>query len=93
MEFSEWRLEDYLNSPEELAEYLNAALDTKDDLLIQDAIGMAARMRGMSSVAEDTGLSRESLYRALSSEGNPRISTLSKVLSSLGLKLRVAAMP
>ncbi len=90
MVFSEWKLEDYLNSPEDMAEYLNAVLETEDEILIQDALGAVARARGMSAIAEDTGLSRESLYRALSSKGNPRVNTLTRVLGALGLVLRVA---
>ena len=59
----------YLTSDEAVAEYITAALDTGDIELISHAIGIAAKARGMSKIAEETGLSRESLYRALSAEG------------------------
>ena len=90
MEFVEWNVEDYLDTPDDLAEYINAVIEMDDPLLLQDAVGIAARARGMSEIAQSTELSRESLYRAFSSEGNPRLSTVTKVLSALGLKLRVS---
>ena len=78
----------YLTSDEAVAEYITAALDTGDIELISHAIGIAAKARGMSKIAEETGLSRESLYRALSAEGRPQFETIGLVLSALGLRLR-----
>jgi probable addiction module antidote protein len=77
----------YLDSDEARAAYMTEALATNDPAFIADALGVVARARGMSQVARDTGLSRESLYRALSADGNPELSTLVQVLRALGLRL------
>jgi probable addiction module antidote protein len=77
----------YLDSDEARAAYMTEALETSDPAFIADALGVVARARGMSQVARDTGLSRESLYRALSPEGNPELSTLLRVIRALGLRL------
>lgn len=74
-------------SEDELADSLDAALAAADPVAVVNALGDLAKMRGMSNVAKDTGLARESLYRALSSGGNPEFATVLKVLSSLGLRL------
>lgn len=74
-------------SESELAGFLNAALAAADPAAVVDALGGLAKIHGMSTVAKETGLARESLYRALSSEGNPEFATVLKVLSSLGLRL------
>jgi probable addiction module antidote protein len=79
----------YLTTDKAMAGYMSEALDTNDPAFIADALGVVARARGMSQVARDTGLSRENLYRALSSEGNPELSTLLRVLGALGLRLSV----
>jgi probable addiction module antidote protein len=80
----------YLGTPAAQAEFVDAALETGDAGYIAHAFGVVARARGMSQLAQDTGLSRESLYRALSNEGNPSLSTLLKVAQALGLKLHAA---
>jgi probable addiction module antidote protein len=79
----------YLDSEEGIAAYMDEALDTGDAAFIADALGVIARARGMSQVARDAGLSRESLYRALSPEGNPELSTVLRVVQALGLRLSV----
>jgi probable addiction module antidote protein len=79
----------YLDSEEAIAAYITEALDTNDPGFIADALGVIASARGMSQVARDSGLSRESLHRTLSPEGNPGLSTLLRVLGVLGLKLSV----
>jgi probable addiction module antidote protein len=79
----------YLDSEEAVAAYMTEALESNDPGLIADALGVIARARGMSQVARDAGLSRESLYRTLSAEGNPELSTLLRVLAVLGLRLSV----
>jgi probable addiction module antidote protein len=83
---------EYLESEEDMVIYLNAALETGDATFIADALGVVARARGMSQIARDTGLSRESLYRALSAEGNPEFTTVVRVMKSLGLKLTAAPL-
>jgi probable addiction module antidote protein len=77
----------YLDSDDARAAYMTEALATNDPAFIADALGVVARARGMTQVARDTGLSRESLYRALSVDGNPELSTLLQVLQALGLRL------
>lgn len=80
---------DYLDSPEDVAAYLEEAFAESDQALIAHALGVVSRAKGMSAIAKKTKLSRESLYRALSAEGNPELGTLIKVLHSLGLRLSV----
>ncbi len=77
----------YLDDDIAVATYMSDALETADAAFITDALGVIARARGMSQVAKDAGVSRESLYRALSSNGNPEFATILKVMSALGLKL------
>ncbi len=80
-----------LRTPEEMAAYLDAWLDEcPDDAAgIARALGNVARAKGMAQIARDTGLSRESLYKALSGEGNPTFATVLKVARALGVKLHV----
>ena len=82
-----------LRTPEEMAAYLDAWLDeAPDDIAgIARALGDVARAQGMSDVARDAGLSRESLYRALSEDGNPGFATVLKVVRALGLRMRIEA--
>lgn len=81
---------EYLDSDEAIAVYLDEAFLTQDPAFITHAIGGAARARGMTQIAKDAGLSRESLYKALSAEGNPEFGTIIRVMDALGLKLTVA---
>lgn len=73
------------------AEYISAALETGDPAFIAGSLGVVARARGMSQLARDTGLRRESLYKALSAEGNPEFATIMKVVQALGVKLSAEA--
>lgn len=84
---------DYLKSPEEMAAYLNACFeqDPGDGSLIRAALNDIARAQGMSQLSRDTGLGRESLYKALGSSGNPQFATVIKVMKALGLKLHASA--
>jgi probable addiction module antidote protein len=66
---------------------MSEALATEDPAFIADALGVVARARGMSEIARESGLSRESLYRALSPDGNPEFNTILRVVRSLGLRL------
>ena len=77
----------YLDDAESLAAYMSEALATEDPAFIADALGVVARARGMSEIARESGLSRESLYRALSPDGNPEFNTILRVVRSLGLRL------
>ena len=78
---------EYLASEEAIAAYIDAVLEDGDPALIAHALGTVARARGMSQIAREAGLSRESLYRALSAEGNPEFGTVLRVLKALGLRL------
>lgn len=86
-----WDAAEHLQSREDMAAYLEAALDEGDAALAAAALGDIARASGMTAVARETGLGRESLYKALSPEGNPEFATVLKVLHSLGLKLHASA--
>lgn len=87
LETKPWDAAEHLDSEEAMAAYLDAALEDGDPALISAALGDIARAKGMSQLARETGLSRESLYRSLSAEGNPELATVVKVMKSLGLRL------
>ena len=91
MELKKFDVIDFLDSDEALVEYLNAALAENDPKYFAKALGNAARAKGMSSVSEVSGVGRQSLYRALSEEGNPRIDTLFKILEALNIRLAITA--
>jgi probable addiction module antidote protein len=81
---------DYLESPEDIAEYLNAAIeDGNEQLMLAVMRDVVRAMMGMSELAQRTGLSREALYNTLSENGNPRLSSLVEILHALGLELSV----
>jgi probable addiction module antidote protein len=84
---------EHLRTPKEMAAYLESVLEESngDAAMVAKAIGDIARARGMSQVAKDSGLSRESLYKALSGERSPGIDTILKVISALGIKLHAEA--
>lgn len=78
---------EYLDDSESIAAYMSEALDTEDPAFVADALGVVARARGMSEVAREAGVSRESLYRSLSTDGNPEFATVLRVIRALGLRL------
>ena len=80
---------EYLDDPEAIAAYIEEAFDIGDPKFIADAIGIVARAAGMSEIARASGLSRESLYKTLSADGNPELGTVLRVIGALGLKLSV----
>lgn len=82
-----WDAAEHLDTPEAIAAYLEAAFEDGDPALITAAIGDVARARGMTELARETGLSRESLYRALSQDGNPSFATVLKILQTFGVRL------
>ena len=83
---------DYLNSPEEVAAYIEAVLEEDDPALLLVALrNVAESQGGVAMMAKQSGLSRESLYRTLSKNGNPKISTLMSIMKALGLHLTVKA--
>jgi probable addiction module antidote protein len=84
-----WDASDHLQTKEDIVAYLEAALEDGDPSLVAAALGDIARSKGMTQIARETGLGRESLYKALSIDGNPEFSTVLKVLQALGLRLQV----
>ena len=78
---------EYLDTPERQAAYIMAAFETGDPVFVRDAIGLVARARGMTKVAEAAALNRESLCRALGATGNPEFGTMMRILRALGLTL------
>lgn len=85
-----WDPAEHLKSEADMAAYLEAALEEGDSSLVAAALGDIARAKGMSLVARETGLGRESLYKALSPGGNPEFATILKVVAALGLQLHAA---
>jgi probable addiction module antidote protein len=85
-----WDPAEHLESEEDIAAYLEAAFEEGDPSLIAAALGDIARAKGMAQIARDAGLGRESLYKALSPEGNPEFATIMKVVNALGLKLHAS---
>lgn len=84
-----WDSAEYLKTDEDMALYLEACIEEAGDdaAFIVKALGTIARAKGMTTLARDTGLGRESLYKALSGEGNPSFATILKVTRALGIKL------
>ena len=77
---------EYLETEEDMAAYLQAALEEGEAAIVIHALGNIARARGMSQIARQTGLGRESLYKALSPEGHPEFATVLKVVHALGIE-------
>ena len=86
-----WDAAESLTSEKEIVAYLEAALEEGDSALMAVALGDIARSKGMTEIARKTGLGRESLYKALSHDGNPEFATILKVVKAMGLKLHVKA--
>ena len=86
-----WDAAEHLETKEDIALYLEAAFEDGDPGLIAAALGDVARAKGMTKVAADAGLGRESLYKALSPDGNPEFATVLKVMQALGLRLYASA--
>jgi probable addiction module antidote protein len=85
-----WDSAKHLKTDDDVAHYLEAVFEDGDPALIAHALGVVARAKGMSKIARAAGLGRESLYKALSPDGNPEFVTVLKVMRALGLKLKVA---
>lgn len=80
---------EYLTSPEAIAAYLNDAIENGDADELIAALGTVARAKGMSVIARDTGLGRESLYKALGGSSKPEFATINRVIAALGLRMAV----
>lgn len=85
--FTEFDPAEYLSTPEAIAEFIADALESGDAMYISKAIGIAARARGMTDLARETGLSREQLYRSFSERGNPTLKTVMAVTRALGVDI------
>lgn len=83
-----WDAADYLETREDMIAYLDAALEDGDPKLIAAVLGDIARAEGMTQIAKESGLERESLYKSLSAEGNPEFATVLKVTRALGFRLQ-----
>lgn len=81
---------EYAASPEAQVDLLNDAMESGDPAYIAHVLGVIARARGMTEIARDAGMTRQALYKALASGGDPKLSTLTGVLKALGITLHVA---
>lgn len=89
---SKFNAADYLESPEDIAAYLDAALEENDPKLLAAALGDISRSKGMTMISKETGITRKGLYKALSADGDPKLTTLVGVLNTLGLRLSVTPL-
>ena len=87
-----WDASEHLITDEDIVLYLEAALEENDPALISAVLGDIARAKGMTQIAEKTGLGRTSLYKALSPDGHPEFATILKVIEALGLQLKAASV-
>jgi probable addiction module antidote protein len=83
----EFDITEHLDSEQAIAEYITIVLEENDPAALADALGVAARARGMTEIAKQSGLTREALYKALRSDAQPRFDTISRVCAALGVKL------
>ena len=83
----------YLDSDEAIAEYLNAVIEEGDSSLLAAALGDIARARGMAEIAQESGITREALYKALKPNAKPRFETINKVCNALGVRMHVEPIP
>jgi probable addiction module antidote protein len=83
---------EYLDSEEDIAEYLTAVLEENDAALLASALGDIARARGMAEIAKSAGVTREALYKALRYDSKPRFETVNRVCAALGVRLVAKAM-
>ncbi len=86
-----WDVSEHLETEEDMVAYLEAALTENDPALVVAALGDIARAKGMTQIAKQAGLGRESLYKALSPVGNPEFATVLKVIKALGLHLHASS--
>ena len=87
---TKWDAVDYLKTDEDMANYLEAAMEDGHPAVIATAIGNIARAKGMTQIARKAGIGRVSLYKALSPDGNPEFATILKVVRALGLRLHAS---
>jgi probable addiction module antidote protein len=92
---TKWDSASYLKTDEDIAAYLSACFEEAGDdaAFITHALGVVAKAKGMTQLAKQTGLGRESLYKALSGEGNPSFATILKVMRALGVQIHTEVAP
>jgi probable addiction module antidote protein len=92
LKLKKWDSAEHLKTDADMADYLEACMEEAGDdpAFIAKALGVIARAKGMTQLAKETGLGRESLYKALSGEGNPSFATILKVVNALGIKLHAS---
>lgn len=90
MKLSKYNATDYLNTNEEIKEYLNTSFETGDSKLIARALGDVAKIKGMSKVAKTTQLDRSSLYNSLTEQGDPKLSTVTKLIKNFGFSVSIS---
>lgn len=93
LETTKWDVTEYLDGPEAISEYLEAIVEEGDPRLLVAALGDVARALGMSRIAKDAGLSRESLYRSLTADSRAEFGTISKVLDAMNLSFKIVPKP
>lgn len=89
MEIQDLDISEFLDDPEMVAEYLNAAIEENDPALFLQAMGDVARAEGMTKISQDSGVTREALYRALSGNVQPKFETILKVINAFNFRLKV----
>jgi len=92
LKIRKWDVAEHLKTDEDILLFLEEVLEENDAQLLMAALGDIARAKGMTNVARETGLGRESLYKSLSADGNPSFATVQKVMTGLGLKFHVSLM-
>ena len=90
-EITDYDTSEYLENEQDIIAYLNAIAEYDDPALMQAALGNVAKARGMTQIAKDAGVGRESLYKSLSKDGNPSCQTIAKVIHALGGRLTIQA--
>ena len=89
MKLSKYQTTDYLKTEADIKEYLNASFATGDSKLIAKALGDVAKIKGMSKISKTTKLDRSSLYNSLTKQGDPKLSTVTKLIKTFGLSFSV----
>ncbi len=90
MKVSKYNATDYLKTDQDVKEYLNASFETGDSKLIARALGDVARIKGMSGIAKTTKLDRSSLYSSLTEQGDPKLSTVTKLIETFGYSVSIS---
>ena len=90
MKISKYNTIDYLKTDEDIREYLNASFATGDSRLIARALGDVAKIKGMSKIARNTKLDRSNLYNSLTQQGDPKLSTVTKLIKTFGYSVSIS---